>query len=90
LRSYRASLEISERLAAVDPENAGWQHDLASSLVQIGSVLREKGDRASAIENYTAAQEIISSLVAQNEEHPQWTAALAWLKAQLEELAAED
>jgi hypothetical protein len=28
LQSYRSDLAISARLAAKDPNNAGWQHDL--------------------------------------------------------------
>jgi hypothetical protein len=30
--AYQASLEIRARLAAADPGNAGWQHDLSVSV----------------------------------------------------------
>jgi hypothetical protein len=36
LVAYRAGLVIDERLAAADPSNAGWQHDLFVSHSKLG------------------------------------------------------
>ena len=42
LESYRASMDIAERLAEADPGNAGWQRDLSVSHDNIGDVLRAR------------------------------------------------
>ena len=50
LKSYRDSLTIMERLAQADPNNAGWQHDLAISNVQLGGIYQQwkQNDEAKA------------------------------------------
>ena len=45
LKSYRASMEIAERLAEADPGNALWQRDLIISFVRLNEVT---GDRTYA------------------------------------------
>jgi hypothetical protein len=43
LKSFRDGLAIRERLAKVDPNNAGWQRNLSYSYTQIGDVLVSRG-----------------------------------------------
>jgi len=38
-----------QRLAAADPSNAGWQHDLTASHDRMGDVLSDQGDLAGAL-----------------------------------------
>ncbi|KXV06425.1 hypothetical protein CR51_11940 [Caballeronia megalochromosomata] len=52
LAAYRKSLALSERLAAVDPSNAGWQRDLSVSQHKLGDVLRDQGDLTGALAAY--------------------------------------
>ena len=62
LDSYRAGLDIRERLAAQDPGNAGWQADLAASHGQLGQVLTAMGRREQALEMFRTGRAIIAPL----------------------------
>lgn len=42
LQSYRASLNIAERLAKADPGNAGWQRDLIVSYVKLSEISKNE------------------------------------------------
>jgi tetratricopeptide (TPR) repeat protein len=64
LVSYRAALEIRERVAAADPDNADWQRDLSASHLNIGVVLQTRGDLGGALQAYRAALEIAQRLAA--------------------------
>ena len=52
LKSYRDALAIADRLTKVDPENAGWQHDLSLSYSKVGDVLMTQGNFAEAQKSY--------------------------------------
>jgi hypothetical protein len=43
LEEFRKELAIVERLAAQDPDNAGWQRELSVSRTRIGDVLESQG-----------------------------------------------
>ena len=43
LKTFREGLAISERLAAADPGNAGWQRHLLVSYDRVGDVLVAQG-----------------------------------------------
>ena len=62
LESYRAGLEIRERLAEGDPGNAGWQRALSVSYSNIGDVQVAQGDLRSALESYRAYFKIAERL----------------------------
>jgi tetratricopeptide (TPR) repeat protein len=55
LTSYRAAHYIFERLAKADPNNAGWQQDLAISQQKIGDVQQTQGNLAAALTSYQAS-----------------------------------
>jgi tetratricopeptide (TPR) repeat protein len=61
-QTYRASLEIFERLAKVDPENVGGQLLRALSHQKIGSVLAQQGNQTAALESYRSAFTIANHL----------------------------
>lgn len=44
LESYRASLQIDQRLAESDPSNAAWQREMSVSHNGVGNVLLQQGD----------------------------------------------
>jgi hypothetical protein len=86
LESNRASLAIFERLAKSDPGNAGWQHDLALSLQQVGFVAVRQGDRDAARAAYQRSREILARLTALAPDHAGFRRDLAWVEARLAEL----
>jgi tetratricopeptide (TPR) repeat protein len=58
LAHYRASLEISGRLAEADPTSAEAQRDLSINYLRLGDVLRVAGDAAEALGHYRASLDI--------------------------------
>jgi predicted negative regulator of RcsB-dependent stress response len=45
-------MAITQRLAQLDPANAGWQRDLSVIHISIGDVLRSQGDLNGALKAY--------------------------------------
>jgi tetratricopeptide (TPR) repeat protein len=64
MQAYRGSLEVRERLAARDPENAGWQRDLSASYGKIGDVLKLEGIFSEALQAYRTGFETRERLAA--------------------------
>lgn len=52
LSAYHASLAIRERLAAADPQNTGWQRDLATCYSRCAILCREQQDQAGVMEYF--------------------------------------
>jgi Flp pilus assembly protein TadD len=48
-KDYQASLAIQDRLAQLDPGNAGWQHDLSVIFDRVGDLLVAQGNLAEAL-----------------------------------------
>ena len=69
---YERSLEIFERLAAADPDNAGWQNDLSVSQERIGDVLSAQGNLPEALESYWASLAIVGRLAAVDPGNARW------------------
>ena len=63
LAAYRQSLAVSERLAAADPSNAGWQRDLWVSYWRIADMLERSGEKE-AIDWWRRAYAVLSSMKA--------------------------
>ena len=64
LKSYRDSLTIAERLAKADPNNAGWQRDLAMSNERLGTIYMERKETDEAKAAYERALAIYDKLTA--------------------------
>ena len=77
LAAYGKDLEISERLAGLDPANTGWQHDLAVSHRKTGDLLAARGDAEEALAAYDKALEIIERLVSLDPANTGWQRNLA-------------
>jgi tetratricopeptide (TPR) repeat protein len=72
LASYRASLQLSRRLAEADPSNAGWQRDLSVSQDNVASVLRDQGDLAGALASYRASLQLRRRLAEADPSNAGW------------------
>ncbi len=62
LESFQAGLDIRRTLANADPENAGWQADLAASHGKLGQTFRDMGDTRQARAMFEAGRRIIAPL----------------------------
>ena len=72
LQSYRASLDIRQRLAAQDPNNAEWQRDLSISHDNIGGIQQAQGDLTGALQSHRASLDIRQRLAAQDPNNAEW------------------
>ncbi|GAA0486448.1 hypothetical protein Ade02nite_10230 [Paractinoplanes deccanensis] len=61
---FQAGLEVSQRLAAADPDNTEWQRYISISRNKLGDVAVEIGDLATAREHFQACLEIRQRLAA--------------------------
>jgi tetratricopeptide (TPR) repeat protein len=77
LKSYRDSLAIRERLANVDPGNAGWQHDLSVSYERVGDVLKAQGNLPEALQSFRDEFAIQDRLVKSDPGNADWQRALS-------------
>jgi hypothetical protein len=77
LKSYQASLAITERLRQSDPGNAGWQRDLAASYQRVANIQLAQGDPAAALKSYYASLAIIERLAQSDPGNAGWQGDLA-------------
>lgn len=89
LESFRASLDIAERLVKADPGNTEWQQDVGLSLQRIGLVAADQGDTAVARTAYERGLAIMQALVARAPDHAAFKRDLAWFEARLKELGEQ-
>ena len=89
LASYRASMAIAERLAAADPDNAGWQRDLSVSHIKIGDLEEARGDIGAAIAAYEKSLPIAQSLADRFPDYPQFQIDIAITNRRLTNLRAK-
>jgi tetratricopeptide (TPR) repeat protein len=73
----RKALAITERLAKTDPDNAGWQHDLAISQAKRGDVLVAQGNLNGALDAFREALATSDRLAATDPGNLQWQRALS-------------
>ncbi len=77
LKAYRDSLTIRQRLVKQDPQNAGWQRDLANSYDNVGDVLRARGQLGEAFKTCRDSLTIRERLAKQDPENADWQLDLA-------------
>ena len=80
LEAYREYQRLMAMLAARDPDNAGWQSDLAVAHWCIGSVLQDQRQTKTALREYEAALRIAQRLVTLDPTNAQWQADLEDLR----------
>ena len=72
LKAYQNGLNIAEKLAAQDPSNSEWQHDLSVSFERIGDVQSARGNLEVALKAYQDGLEIREKLAAQDPSNTGW------------------
>jgi len=75
--AYAEFLAISRRLAAQDPDNAGWQRELAVAHSKVGDVLEAQGKLVEARAAFAEVLEISRRLAAQEPGNAGWQHDLA-------------
>ncbi len=74
---------MSERLAAADPGNAGWQRDLAVSYGRVAMVEARQGARDLALRGFRNGRGILARLKAQSPDDAHLPEDLAWFESQI-------
>ena len=77
LNAYRNYFTISERLAAQDTGNAGWQRSLAVAYSKLGDVLRLQGKLVGALDASRVSLAISKRLASQDVGNAGWQSDLA-------------
>ena len=72
IESYRKDLAIARKLAAIDPGNPGWQHDLWVSYYKLGDVAVEAKRPEEARASYREALAVIEKLAASHPDRVRW------------------
>jgi tetratricopeptide (TPR) repeat protein len=72
LAAYQRYHEVSDQLAAGDPDNTGWQRDLSVSFNKIGDVQRARGNLDAALEAYQDSLAIAEKLAARDPSNARW------------------
>ena len=70
--AYQAALDITARLAAIEPANAHWQRDLQISQSKLGDLATAVGDLGAARAAYQAGLDIASRLATSDTGNTQW------------------
>ena len=83
LVSYRKDLAIAETLAARDPGNTDWQHDLSASYERLGDVQTKQGDLAAALASYRKEQEIAETLAGRDPGNTDWQRDLSMFDSRI-------
>ncbi|MGO9602038.1 MAG: tetratricopeptide repeat protein [Candidatus Binataceae bacterium] len=76
--AYRDSLAIAERLAKADPDNSGWQRDLAFSYNKVGNVLVAQGKLVDADTAYRDSLAVRQRLAKADPGNAGWQRDLAF------------
>jgi tetratricopeptide (TPR) repeat protein len=79
LKSYRDSLGIAEKLAKLDPGNAGSQRDLSVSYNKVGDVQSAQGDLTGALKSYRDSLAIRERLAKLDPGNAGWQGDLVWV-----------
>ena len=86
-QAFTQYLAISERLAALDPTNTGWQQALAVAYNRVGDVAQARGDLAAAEQAYAQDLAISERLAALDPANTGWQEDLAATYRSLGDLA---
>ena len=86
-QAYGQDLAISERMAAMDPANTGWQRDLAGAYSRVGDVAQARGDLAAAEQAYRQELAISEKLAALEPDNTGWPRDLAVAYARIGDVA---
>ena len=71
-RPIRTDSTLVKQLAARDPNNAEWQHDLSVSYDNVGDISAARGDRDGALKAYQDGLDIQKQLAARDPNNAEW------------------
>ena len=83
LTTFHESLAISQRLAATDPSNAGWQRELAVAQHRLGRVFQKMGDEKQAQSSFRSAVKTMARAAKMSPENAGWKIDLNNMKSWL-------
>ena len=89
LASYRADLEIAERLSKSDPNNADWQRDLSVSYEKVGDCEEAKGNIIGAVNAYERSLPVAQSLADRFPDYPLFQSDIKITKRRLAQLRSK-
>ena len=88
LVAYGKDIDISGRVAALDPSNSRWQHLLGVAHSKVAAAQAKKGDVASAASHLKQASGILDPLVRLHPLDTEFSRSLGLLHAQIGDLHA--
>ncbi len=86
VKAYQNSLAIAEQLTRIDPDNPGWQRQLAFTHWKIALVLAEQGQTQGALDALQKGRAIFARLKEGSPEDEQLGTVLAEFDAKIETL----
>ena len=86
LAHYKRGQALVLALAARDPDNAGWQRDLALSFGRVAQVLARQDNLDEAQSGFGTGRTIVARLQAQSPDNATLPKDLAWFDSQLAQL----
>ena len=81
LTAYREALAVSQRLAAADPTNAGWQRDLSFSLTRMAEFHERQSNHAETLKLAEQSLAIDERLAALDPTNATWRKDIAFSRA---------
>ncbi len=82
-KAYQAAVDLREKLYKKDPANAMWRSWLATDQVNVGDVLKLKGDWPQAAERYRVALRLRQDLVFRDPDNLGWWRSLVSVQEKL-------
>lgn len=71
-QSFEQAVDLSTKLAAENPTQTEWQHNLGTGYQQIGNVSAAEGNLTRALEAYEDSRKLLEKLIAQDPSNSLW------------------
>jgi tetratricopeptide (TPR) repeat protein len=71
-QSFEQAVDLSTKLAAENPSQTEWQHNLGTGYQQIGNVSAAEGNLTKALEAYEDSRKLLEKLVAEDPSNSLW------------------
>jgi len=64
--SFKSSLDITQKIASLSPDNISLQNDLAIDMINFATLLKRKGDKASAERYWKRSEKLLEGFATEN------------------------
>ncbi len=71
-QSFEQAVDLSTKLAAENPSQTEWQHNLGTGYQQIGNVSAAEGNLTKALEAYEDSRKLLAKLIAEDASNSLW------------------